>query len=47
MTCMNSIIECNGGNNYAIPHMNKTGLEREDNLPIYIPVTAAAANWDA
>ena len=47
MTCMNDIIESQGGNDYKITHMNKAGLEREDNLPISIPVTAAAADWDA
>ena len=46
MTCMNDIIESQGGNDYKITHMNKAGLEREDNLPISIPVTAAAADWD-
>jgi len=45
-TVMNQILQCNGDNAYQIPHMNKEKLEREGNLPVSIPVTAAAmAYW--
>jgi hypothetical protein len=43
---MNDIIEFHGGNDYQITHMNKAGLERENNLPISIPVSADAALCD-
>jgi hypothetical protein len=43
---MKDIIECHGGNDYQITHMNKAGLERENNPAISIPVTVDAALWD-
>jgi hypothetical protein len=47
MTCMNDIMECRRCNDCKITHMNKEGLERDNDLPVSIPVSAAAANWDA
>ena len=41
-TCMNRIIEENGGNNYKIPHMGKAAMERAGTLPMVIGVTARA-----
>jgi hypothetical protein len=44
---MNQVIECNGGHNYRIKHMNKARLERLDLLPPQsILVTDAAMDWD-
>jgi hypothetical protein len=43
--CMNSIIECDGSNNYQITHMNKMRLERLGLLPRSIaPVQPANLN---
>jgi hypothetical protein len=39
MTCFNEIIECQGGNDYKIPHMGKQALERNHQLPFQITVT--------
>ena len=39
MTCMNEIIQCNGGNNYKIPHIGKEKLARRNQLPETIKVT--------
>ena len=39
MGVMNEIIECDGGNNYALPHLNKWRLEMHGNLPRSITVT--------
>jgi hypothetical protein len=47
MTCVNDAIEREGGNDCKITGANEAGLERDDNLPVSIPVTAAAATWDA
>ncbi|KAH0746389.1 hypothetical protein KY285_008046 [Solanum tuberosum] len=33
-SCMIEVMKDNGGNNYKVPHSNKNGLEREDNLPL-------------
>ncbi|KAL4580311.1 hypothetical protein LXL04_016501 [Taraxacum kok-saghyz] len=35
-TCMKEIIKIRGGNNYRIPHIGKSRLERQGNLPIQI-----------
>lgn len=43
--CLNSIIECNGGNDYKIVHMSKEKLEREGLLPTNIIVTDEAESW--
>ena len=42
MSCLNKIIECDGDNQYRIPHMNKDKLERENRLPVQLEVTKAA-----
>ncbi|KAL7571433.1 hypothetical protein ACA910_019191 [Epithemia clementina (nom. ined.)] len=41
-SCLNEILECHGGNDYAIAHMNKQGLELNSNLPIVLDVTKHA-----
>jgi hypothetical protein len=41
-SCLNEIIEDDGGNNYNIPHLNKARLEREGTLPEVLEVTPAA-----
>ncbi|KAH0712503.1 hypothetical protein KY289_008462 [Solanum tuberosum] len=33
-SCMIEVMKDNGGNNYKVPHLNKNGLERQDNLPL-------------
>ncbi len=45
-SCMNEVIECNGGCDYKIQHMNKTRLARLGLLPQSILVTDAAMDWD-
>jgi hypothetical protein len=45
-SCLNQILENNGGNHYSIPHMNKEKLEREGRLPKVLKVTTAAAKFD-
>ncbi|KAH0686007.1 hypothetical protein KY285_016550 [Solanum tuberosum] len=35
-SCMIEVMKDNGGNNYKVPHLNKKGLEREDNLPLQL-----------
>jgi hypothetical protein len=44
--CMNQVIECNGGWDYRIQHMNKARLERLGLLPQSILVMDAAKDWD-
>ena len=39
---MNQIIECDGGNKYKIPHMNKDRLVRLGQLPVSLAVTEDA-----
>ena len=41
-TILNEIIECNGDNDYTIPHMGKQALERQQLLPRSIRVSDAA-----
>jgi hypothetical protein len=43
---MNQVIECHGGIDYKLEHMNKARLERLGLLPQSIWVTDAAINWD-
>ncbi len=43
---MNQVIECNGGCDYRIKHMNKARLERLGLLPQSNLVTDAAMTWD-
>jgi hypothetical protein len=45
MSCLNEIIDNDGGNDYKIPHMNKRKLEREDRLPRVLSVSENAADW--
>jgi hypothetical protein len=40
------VIECNGGYNCRIQHMNKARLKRLGLLPQSILVTDAAKDWD-
>ena len=44
-SCLNMIIENDGGNDYKIPHMGKESLERRGLLPPVLDVTPAAAAW--
>jgi hypothetical protein len=39
-SCMNEIIECNGGNDYKIPHMGKDKMIRERRLPVCLKAPA-------
>ena len=42
MAVMNEIIDCNGGNDFDIPHLAKEVLERRNKLPIALEVTNTA-----
>ena len=44
-SCLNMIIENDGGNNYKIPHMGKESMERRGLLPGVLDVTPAATAW--
>ena len=44
-SCLNMIIENDGGNNYKILHMGKESLERRGLLPGVLDVTPAANVW--
>ena len=44
-SCLNMIIENDGGNNYKIPHMGKESLARRGLLPGVLDVTPAASAW--
>jgi len=35
-------IDCNGNNDFKLPHMGKEELENAGNLPVVIPVTEKA-----
>lgn len=39
-TCLDEIIKCHGNNTYKIPHCGKSKLERENKLPVSMPLTA-------
>ncbi|KAL7564246.1 hypothetical protein ACA910_012273 [Epithemia clementina (nom. ined.)] len=41
-SCLNAILECHGGNDYSIPHMNKRGIAQNSNLPLVLDVTPHA-----
>ena len=41
-SCLNEIIDCDGGNQHKIPHMNKDRLERLGQLPVSLEVTEDA-----
>ena len=44
-SCLNTIIENGGGNNYKIPHMGKESLERRGLLPQVLDVAPTANEW--
>ena len=44
-SCLNKIIEHDGGNDYKIPHMGKESLEKRRLLPEVLHVTPAANAW--
>ena len=44
-SCLNMIIENDGGNDYKIPQMGKESLERRGLLPGVLDVTPAASAW--
>ena len=44
-SCLNMIIENDGGNDYKIPHMGKESMERRGLLPRVLDVTPAATAW--
>ena len=44
-SCLDMIIENDGGNDYKIPHMGKESMERRGLLPPVLDVTPAAAAW--
>ena len=44
-SCLNVIIENDGGNDYKIPHMGKESLERRGLLPGVLDVTPTANAW--
>ena len=43
---MNCILENNGGNQFALPHIGKDKLDRVGALPNVMPVTPAAAKYE-
>ena len=43
--CMNCILDCNGGNDYKIPHMGKRALERQGILPTTIEASQEALDF--
>ena len=44
-SCLNMIIENDGGNDYKIPHMGKESLARRGLLPGVLDITPAASAW--
>ena len=44
-SCLNMIIENDGGNDYKIPHMGKESMERMGLLPGVLDVTPAGSAW--
>ena len=44
-SCLNMIIENDGGNDYKIPHMGKESMERRGLLPGVLDITPAATAW--
>ena len=44
-SCLNMIIENDGGNDYKVPHMGKESLDRRGLLPGVLDVTPAATAW--
>jgi hypothetical protein len=45
MSCLNCIIEANGGNAYKIPHLSKIRLRLQQALPIRLIVTGNASQY--
>ena len=33
---MNEVMKVGGGNNYKLPHMGKSGLQKNGNLPVTV-----------
>ena len=44
-SCLNMIIENDGGNDYKIPHLGKESLDRRGLLPGVLDITSAATAW--
>ena len=44
-SCLNIIIEYDGGNDYKIPHMGKESLDRRGLLPGVLDITPTATAW--
>ena len=44
-SCLNMIIENDGGNDYKIPHMGKESMERRGLLPRVLDITPTANAW--
>lgn len=45
MSVMNEIIDCNGDNDYEIPHLAKEAKERRNELPVVLQVTNTAKEY--
>lgn len=45
-SCMIEVMKDSGGNNYKVPHLNKNGLEREENLPLQLHCDIDIVNKD-
>jgi len=43
--CLDEILDCDGGNTYSIPHMNKAKIQKHGPLPAGIPVLAKVDKW--
>ena len=44
MSCINEIIDNDGGNDHGISHMGKDQLERQEQLPVVLAVTKKQTN---
>ncbi|XP_047261288.1 uncharacterized protein LOC124894795 [Capsicum annuum] len=45
-SCMIEVMKDSGGNNYKVTHLNKNGLEREENLPLQLHCDIDIINKD-
>ncbi|XP_047258581.1 uncharacterized protein LOC124890814 [Capsicum annuum] len=45
-SCMIEVMKDSGGNNYKVPHLNKNGLEREENIPLQLHFDIDIVNKD-
>ncbi|KAM3328206.1 hypothetical protein P3S68_032898 [Capsicum galapagoense] len=45
-SCMIEVMKDSGGNNYKVPHLNKNGLESEENLPLQLHCDIDIVNND-